>query len=390
LTLETLPRQQHQHQEYPERLILPADSPLAHPEFVQQILPGGKVLVDGRRVQEMENYYEQYKLPNTATAAGHVKIYENYILSPTEEPGSCQLGTQLWLVGGINVTRWTTSIDFADAALGSTTVLVYDMQTQSTVFGPPLPFRANHMPCAANAKDGILHVTGGFRQDAPRSHPGAHSRHWILDTRQINPQWESRAPMPNPRGAHGCVFLNDGKMYCVGGGIKQWGTFTTELQIYDPVTNAWTLGPPMHVPRDHIMQLVSLYEDNAIYVVGGRTDVSANSKPEPYFWKMASSAEIYDLRTNQWTIVHGPGTSRAGAVLVSHSRKSPSGQQHNTVLVVGGERHIGFSGQVVHSMDEFDPEVSDTLAMYFPLQSTSRPPFLEPTPNTMLLFLSFV
>jgi Kelch motif len=169
-------------------------------------------------------------------------------------------------------------------------------------------------------------------------------------------------------------------MYCVGGGIDQKGPFKTELQIYDPVTDAWTLGPPMHVPQDHIMQLVSLYEDNAIYVVGGQTDISTNSKPEPYFWSMASSAEIYDLRTNQWTMVHAPGTSRAGAVLVTHSRKSPSGKQHSTVLVVGGQRYHGFSGNVVHSMDEFDPEVSDTLSspicLSFPIPMTNTKQYI--------------
>src|SRR5207245_10578955 len=86
---------------------------------------------------------------------------------------------------------------------------------------------------------------------------------WIY--REDRNRWESRAPLPEPRGASGVGVVN-GKLVVVGG----WGMGRVLLDstaIYDPATNRWKHAAPIPTPRDH---LTAAAAGGLVYAIGGR------------------------------------------------------------------------------------------------------------------------
>ena len=85
-------------------------------------------------------------------------------------------------------------------------------------------------------------------------------------------------------------------------------------------------------------------------IVGGRSQIFEGN--EPYYWTVAYSAEMYDLRTKKWRYIRSPMTPRVAANCVRYQRfkgREPS------ILIVGGQYQFGMSGYVLATMDEYDP-----------------------------------
>lgn len=97
--------------------------------------------------------------------------------------------------------------------------------------------------------------------------------------------WENRAPLPVPAAAFGTVSVG-GKIY-VAGGIGGFLLFLNKLQIYDPTTDKWALGPPMPTAREKLGAAVG--EDGKIYVFGG-------IGRDGYL----DNVEAFDPATGQW------------------------------------------------------------------------------------------
>eukprot|EP00980_Cylindrotheca_fusiformis_P014744 scaffold4009_cov124-Cylindrotheca_fusiformis.AAC.24 len=332
-------------------VILPHNQETIPKEAIVKHLPDDKVLVKRRKLLQIEAYYKRFYQKNE-----YATIYENYLPEPAQEMGLCSIGSKLYYFGGYNETMFGT-FNAAVVALGTNRMYVYDMEDMSITQGPNMPGKANHIACA-ESPDGILHLTGGYHQDARKGQEQAYRRHWILDTTVplSDVKWTTRTDMPHPRGAHGCRFLADGKMYCIGGGVHQWGPFSNKMMVYDPKTDCWEMGPSMHEAREHISDLVTLWDDQALFVVGGRKDlmdeIPANQR-HPYFWTTSYSAEIYDLRTQKWSVVRAPSTPREAAILARYKRHGEDTEP--SVLVAGGQRFLGYSGHVINTLDEFDP-----------------------------------
>ena len=337
-----------------DTVVLPHNREKIPPEVVVERLPDDKVVVNRRKLLEIEDYKNKYRRENE-----YATVYENYLDEPVQETAVCQVGSKLYYFGGLNETLFANFTERIPSvvALGTEKMWVYDMEDMSVTRGPDMPSIANHITCA-EGPDGVLHITGGYRQDAKNRQEKAYRRHWAINiTGPLSEtRWEILAEMPFPRGAHGCKFLRDGKMYCIGGGNHQWGPFANDMMIYDPGTNSWELGPPMHDPRDHVMDLVTLWDGNALFVVGGRSHIIDSYPDEhksPYFWTTAYSAEIYDIRIGKWKMVRAPATPRELPALVSWARHG--NDKEPTVLIVGGQRYLGYSGHAINTVDEFDP-----------------------------------
>lgn len=106
--------------------------------------------------------------------------------------------------------------------------------------------------------------------------------------------------MPTPRStAAGAVI--DGKLYVVGGVDKAYSTRPVfdVLEVYDPEANTWTVLEPMPTKRWGPGAGVI---DGKLYVIGGA--LSARE----YF----STLEIYDPATDTWTTGQSMPTSRYG------------------------------------------------------------------------------
>jgi N-acetylneuraminic acid mutarotase len=117
--------------------------------------------------------------------------------------------------------------------------------------------------------------------------------------------WELVDDMEQPRWGFLSTALLDGRVIVMGGRIPLTEpTSMTEdkilildgVEVYDPATKSWTMAAPMHFPRTlgYANPEPIVLEDDKLLVIGGRT------YPEPYHG--TNSVEIYDVKTNSWTM----------------------------------------------------------------------------------------
>jgi N-acetylneuraminic acid mutarotase len=72
--------------------------------------------------------------------------------------------------------------------------------------------------------------------------------------------------MPTTRTLFSSAVAN-GKIYAIGGLDSAWATLKT-VEVYDPVSNAWTTGPALRSSRGlH----ASVTVNGTIYVIGGES-----------------------------------------------------------------------------------------------------------------------
>jgi hypothetical protein len=158
---------------------------------------------------------------------------------------------------------------------------VLDTRSGRVTRAPDMPVPLDH---AAAASDGrSVWVAGGFSNfeasgDVLRYSPGER-------------RWTTEPSLRFARGGGGAEFI-DGRLYVVGGSpptlpVPNQKPYTF-LEIFDPRTGRWTLGPGMPTARHHLGTAVL---DGKLYVLGGR---------EPGDFSLAAF-ERYDPETNQWT-----------------------------------------------------------------------------------------
>eukprot|EP00968_Pinguiococcus_pyrenoidosus_P008401 scaffold602_cov298-Pinguiococcus_pyrenoidosus.AAC.5 len=319
-----------------------ATASLKPPQWGQAAGPYEMLAAQPRRRLQQEPYAEYFE------------ILEDFLPEDGmhQEGASCQWGKKLLLVGGIAVTG-QHAVDTGDVepfSWGGNKFHVFDMETREVVEGPDAPDIGNHMACAVSP-DGILHVTGGFWQARKRS-PKSYSRHWVIDLKDPAAQWDFGPRMPEPRGAHSCQFLADGKMYCAGGGLNQIGPFLPNLFIFDPATNQWSYGPEMNQGRDHT-ECVAMFNGTRLFVFGGRSDyVREPGTPfHPVYWATVDTVEMYDIHTKRWKFLSPLQFARGKSALGLYDRHG-SGQPN--VLIAGGEKFLSLSGVCLSSIEEYD------------------------------------
>ena len=122
-----------------------------------------------------------------------------------------------------------------------------------------------------------------------------------------------------------CPF--NGEIWVVGGS-DAWNPLSS-VEVYDPATNSWRLGPPMSTPR----RGCGLVEKaGLLHVVGGSDGQQS-----------LCTTEVYDPRMNLWTA--GPNMTQCRA---------------NVAAILVGERIWavgGFNGKVfLNTLEYLDPE----------------------------------
>ena len=88
----------------------------------------------------------------------------------------------------------------------------------------------------------------------------------IIDLSQAEPAWRAIAPMHHPRWFPNSALLPDGTLFVVGGGRVYNADPVMEPEIFDPLTESWSLDVPMVVPR--------LYHSTALLLPDGRVWVA--------------------------------------------------------------------------------------------------------------------
>ena len=106
--------------------------------------------------------------------------------------------------------------------------------------------------------------------------------------------WKEAAPMSTIRVGHEAAVLTVGgqeMLYVVGGYDPLSTKKHTSMEVYDPRTNAWKAGPSMSTYRYWFgMGVLTTGGQERLYVAGGRNGHNDNS-----------NVEVYDPQTNAWT-----------------------------------------------------------------------------------------
>ena len=153
------------------------------------------------------------------------------------------------------------------------------------------------------------------------------------------------------RNSFRATTLLDGRVLAEGGFAP--GSYTTETEMYDPATNAWSVISPMHQGRGE--HSATLLADGRVLVAGG------------YAGPVLSSAEIFDPLTGQWQVT--------GSMNVNRTRQAAVRLCDGRVLVVGG-----WNGQGISSAETYNPSTGawTLTAGSLPTQLQNPDAFLLP------------
>lgn len=172
---------------------------------------------------------------------------------------------------------------------------------------------------AAVVLDGRIYLIGGF--DGLGNMPTSDVQVYDPATRA----WSTAAPLPAPRGGHAAVVLG-GKIHVLGGG-NQLSTIA-DHSVYDPATDTWTERAPL--PRAKGSPAAVVFKGR-IYAIGGRSGASD-----------FGDVDVYDAASDRWR--RGPrlgprGAAGAvvyrGAIFVFGGESQASERTLNAVLRLG-------------------------------------------------------
>lgn len=184
---------------------------------------------------------------------------------------------------------------------------------------------------------GLIYAVGG--RDGPQFGFGT-----ILGTNEVyNPMtntWTLRAPMPIPLSDVYATVGFDGKVYVLGGASGP-STVTGAVQIYDPVSDTWSKGAPMPTPRAAAMAGVVCGQ---IVVFGGFDGLNN-----------LDVTEIYDPADDTWT--SGP------AMLSPASEMAQGPTQTANVIFAVGSGIFGVHDDIVQALvAQCNPDCSAAVA----------------------------
>jgi Kelch motif/Galactose oxidase, central domain len=120
----------------------------------------------------------------------------------------------------------------------------------------------------------------------------------IVETCSARPaHWTVTGSMLHPRSSHSATLLLDGQVLVAGGYVDSAASNTAEL--YNPITGVWTRAANLHFARaDHT---ATLLPDGRVLVAGGLNGLDL------------SQAEIYDPVSDTWTLTNPMIVSALGA-----------------------------------------------------------------------------
>lgn len=198
---------------------------------------------------------------------------------------------------------------------------IYDIDTNTWYDPQPLPLpEARRSELAGAAHGGLVYAVGG-RGGCKFGNAGVCSDLEVYDP--ILNAWEGLMPMPTPRAGLAAVVVGD-KLFAVGGrtGFSPGtGDALDCLEAYDIEAGTWGPGcgspdglAPLPIP---VMDTTASAHGNKIYVFGGQ-DKSGN---------LSTAVQIYNVAKNTWTLGKPMPTPRANLAAAACG---------NVLVVTGG------------------------------------------------------
>lgn len=117
----------------------------------------------------------------------------------------------------------------------------FDLQANRWLELPPLPEPRSSFDAAV--LDNTIYVVGGWKL-AGEDENVWHETVWGMDLTVDNPQWQLVTKAPFQRRALS-VAAHDGKLYAIGGMNREGGP-TRRVDIFNPQTGDWSMGPELH------------------------------------------------------------------------------------------------------------------------------------------------
>lgn len=157
----------------------------------------------------------------------------------SQSPGLVAWNGQLYRVGGLSFknkagedTRFNSLDNFAK----------YEPKSNQWTDLPPLPSPRSSLDAAV--VDGKLYVVGGWNlQEGSATDAPWHDQALVFDLAKEDGGWTPIANPPFSTRALAAVGHNH-KLYVLGG-MKSTNQTTREVHVYDPQTNAWSMGPEL-------------------------------------------------------------------------------------------------------------------------------------------------
>ncbi len=175
--------------------------------------------------------------------------------------------------------------------------------------------------------------------------------------------WTQAGNMNTPRYGHQLIRLQNGKILAVGGSISNacGDCVTKTTEIFDPNTGLWSSTGSTNIVRPGDKNGI-LLNDGRVLIVGGYV----GNWPPGY--TISSSCEIYNPLTDNWTLtgsmnsVRSPGTF--GIVLLNNGKVLVSGGfDNNTTTLSSTEIFDPNSGTWTVSTNMNNPRVQHTSVL---------------------------
>ncbi len=185
-----------------------------------------------------------------------------------------------------------------------------------TQMAATLPTPLGYIPTATSG--GFIYLLGGSEYVAGNLTDSTHAY-------RFDPQGGSIvavASLPRPTGETRAVAQRDGKIWVLGGG-RTPPSPSNEVDVYDPATNSWSLGPSMIASRRNFAADVNP-STGEVFAVGGYAPTTASNTTERWssvifnngfelgalcFW--SNTADVYYYTTNSGASIV-PGTTDTG------------------------------------------------------------------------------
>jgi N-acetylneuraminic acid mutarotase len=211
------------------------------------------------------------------------------------------------------------------------------------------PYLGDHH--AAEVINGKLYLFGGINVFGSTVAAG---RVQIYDA--VTNSWSLGAPMPWAGGSVSTAYIN-GKVYAAGG-IVGGGT-VNKAAVYDPAANTWTPIASMPVGRNHA---AAGTDGQKLYIFGGRTGPNATTIG-------FDDVQIYDPVSNTWQW-SGQTGSTIPPLPQARGGMGKAAYYGNEFYVMGGETTNQGTGQVAgnvyNRVDVYNP-VSQTWRLETPM-----------------------
>jgi hypothetical protein len=182
---------------------------------------------------------------------------------------------------------------------------------------PPLPTAVSNVAVASGTIRGVPHLFAALGIDSTRRWSGITTRAFVWST--ATARWQSLPNVPGPVGrlaATAQVIRN--RLFVIGGyTVDSLGNehSVPHVNIYDPATNAWTLGADTPVAVDDAVS--GVYRDSLLYVISGWHETDN-----------VQAVQVYDAVQNAWHV----GTPIPGRGVFGHT----GGMSGHTLVFIDG------------------------------------------------------